>query len=408
MQRNNDTHTTDYILSQEMITIEQAKQLVKSNSNSLGPSKIKLKDALGYILANEVLSPINMPPFRQSAMDGYAINLHNNLDYNLIGEVKAGDGHQPILKPGDAVRIFTGAPVPDTANAIMMQEKVTVTDNSISLDSKIPEGHNIRPLGEQVMVGEVALKKGTTITPAGVGYLTSLGITEIEVYKKPSIAIVTTGNELIEAGQPLGYGKIYESNSGMLYNALVSLGYNAISIYKVADNYESTYQLLDEVINQFDMVLITGGISVGDYDFVGKALNELQVETIFYKVKQKPGKPLFFGKKDNTTVFALPGNPAAALTCFYVYVYIALQKMTHQQTDELPRIQAESLTNFEKKGDRPQFLKAIYSNGKTSILEGQNSSMLQTFAIANALVFMSEEQTRINIGDALETILLPV
>ncbi|OEK08180.1 molybdopterin molybdenumtransferase MoeA [Flavivirga aquatica] len=391
-----------------MISVEDAILAVKNHSKPLLKETIKpVVKAGGYILFKDINSPINMPPFRQSAMDGYALNLHDSLSYNLIDEIKAGDGHQPILEPGDAVRIFTGAPVPDSANAIMMQEKVRVNGKEITIEQHIPINHNIRPLGEQVKKGAIALKKDTKLTPAAVGYLTSLGITTVSVYKKPLIAIITTGNELVEAGQNLTHGKIYESNSTMLQNALYHLKFYDISIHKIEDDYEKTKAKLESVIQDNDLVIVTGGISVGDYDFVGKALLELKTEVIFYKVKQKPGKPLFFGKKDDTLIFALPGNPAAALTCFYVYVNIALQKMMNREIIELPRVKAISKSNFEKKGDRPQFLKAIYNTDEVEILEGQNSSMLQTFALSNALVFVPETIVKIEKKDTVEVILLP-
>ena len=392
-----------------MISIENAINIVKKNCESVTKSETrKVTEAFSYTLSKDIVSQINMPPFRQSAMDGYALHLHEKLTYNLIGEVKAGDAHQPILKQGDAVRIFTGAPVPDTANAVMMQEKVKTVTNHIIIEHYLSEAYNIRPLGEQVKQGDVALKKDTKLTPAAIGYLTSLGITEVAVYKKPSIALITTGNELIEAGQELTHGKIYESNSKMLLSALQNLGFEAITIHKVEDDYNKTKSKLHSVITKNDLVIITGGISVGDYDFVGKALNELSVEELFYKVKQKPGKPLFFGKKEDTSIFALPGNPAAALTCFYVYVYIALQNMMNRDAAELTRIQAKSVSNFSKKGDRPQFLKAIYNDGKVEILEGQSSAMQHTFALSNALVFTPANLMKININDTVETILLPV
>ncbi|MFI1743374.1 molybdopterin molybdotransferase MoeA [Thalassobellus sediminis] len=391
-----------------MISVEDAIQLVKNNTKPLLKETTKpVEKAGGYILFKDVYSPINMPPFRQSAMDGYALFLHESLSYSLIDEVKAGDNHQPILKQGEAVRIFTGAPVPDTANAIMMQEKVKNDGRKITIEHSINQETNIRPLGEQVKEGDIALKKGTKLTPAAIGYLTSLGITTVYVYKKPSIALVTTGNELIKAGQPLNYGQIYESNSTMLQNALYNLKFYDITLHKVEDDYEKTKSKLETVINENDLVIVTGGISVGDYDFVGKSLIELNTENIFYKVKQKPGKPLFFGKKEDTLIFALPGNPAAALSCFYVYVYIALQKMMNRNVIELPRIKAKSLSNFEKRGDRPQFLKAIYKENTVEILEGQNSSMLQTFALSNALVFVPETVSNISINDDVEVILLP-
>lgn len=392
-----------------MISISEAISKVKENTEPLLNKTIKkIAKAGGYLLYEDIYSTINMPPFRQSAMDGYALNLHDGLSYKLIGEIKAGDGHQPVLKKGEAIRIFTGAPVPNSANAIMMQEKVDSNEDTITIKHQIAVEQNIRPLGEQVKTGDVALKKGTKLTPAAIGYLISLGITEVSVFKKPNIAVVTTGNELIESGKDLPYGKIYESNSKMLLSALYSLKFYDVTLYKVEDNYNKTVSILNKAINDNDLILITGGISVGDYDFVGKALNELQVKELFYKVKQKPGKPLFYGKKGNTQIFALPGNPAAALSCFYVYVYIALQKMMNRNALELPRVVSKSISNFKKKGDRPQFLKAIYKEGNVEILEGQNSSMLQTFALSNALVYAPETVTEINKGDNIEIIQLPV
>ena len=206
-----------------MISISDAISIVKTNSKPLLKKTIKkIEKAGGYLLFEDIHSPINMPPFRQSAMDGYALNTHDDLSYHLIGEIKAGDGHQPILKKGEAVRIFTGAPVPDSANAVIMQEKVKQEGHTINIEHQTQLEQNIRPLGEQVKTGAVALKKGTKLTPAAIGYLISLGITEVSVYKKPNVAIVTTGNELIEAGQDLSYGKIYESNSKMLLSTLYS------------------------------------------------------------------------------------------------------------------------------------------------------------------------------------------
>jgi molybdopterin molybdotransferase len=392
-----------------MIAVEEAFKLVQKNVFPLEQKKfISLLKSCGYILFEDVYSPINMPPFKQSAMDGYAISLHNNEVYNVINKVKAGDGHHPTLKIGDAVRIFTGAAVPETANAVIMQEQVTVYGSKISINKTVSTNENIRPLGEQIKKGEVALKKGTQITPAAIGYLSSLGITDVIVYKNPSIAIIVTGDELIKAGKPLAYGNIYESNSGMLLSALNSFGFTNISLHQVKDDYKTTRSKLNNVINENDMVIITGGISVGDYDFVGKALNELKVKKVFYKVKQKPGKPLFFGKKEGTIVFALPGNPAAALSCFYTYVTIALQKMSGNIDYSLTKIIAKSNSEYIKKGDRAQFLKATLKDGRVTILEGQSSAMLHTFALANGLVYVPETTYSIKKNDSVEVILLPL
>lgn len=392
-----------------MISISEAISIVSSNSAALHTSSIKtVEKAGGYTLFKDISAPINMPPFRQSAMDGYALNLHDSLSYTLIGEVKAGDAQQFELKPGEAVRIFTGAPVPDTANTIVMQEKVIKQDATITITAPIALDQNIRPMGEQVRKGAVALQKDTKLTPAAIGYLLSLGVTKVSVYKKPNIALVTTGNELVPPGQDLPFGKIYESNSKMLLSALYNLKFYDVTLYKVKDDYTKTVSTLKEALNANDLVLITGGISVGDYDFVGKALKELQVKELFYKVKQKPGKPLFYGKTATTQVFALPGNPAAALSCFYVYVYIALQQFMDRAITELPRVKAKSLSHFEKRGDRPQFLKGIFKDGMVEILDGQNSSMLQTFALSNVLIVMPAESSKIEVNDTVEVIVLPV
>lgn len=390
-----------------MISISEAITIISNNVQSTHKlEEVLLNEALNFVLAKDVISKINMPPFRQSAMDGYALHLHEDSIYNVIDEVKAGDNSNPILKKGEATRIFTGAAVPDSANAIIIQEHVTTENGKLICNKPARINANIRPLGEQITEGEIALKKGTKLTEAGIGYLASLGIEKVTIYKKPKTAIIVTGNELITPGNDLQHGQIYESNSIMLQSVLRKRSIKDITLYKSADNFEETKNTINTALENHDLVLISGGISVGDYDFVGKALNELHTESLFYKVKQKPGKPLFFGKKDNTIVFALPGNPASALSCFYNYVDIAIAQMSGEDDYELMTFKVPSKNTFNKRGDRAQFLKAKYSNNQVEILDGQNSSMLHTFAISNAMVFIPEDLQNIEIGDIVETILI--
>lgn len=391
-----------------MITVDEALNIVDNKTISSKKSTyLSVQDALGYVLSQDVLSPINMPPFRQSAMDGYAICIHESEKYNLMGEIKAGDRKQMTLSIGEAVRIFTGAPVPDTANAVIMQEKVIDNGAEIELEIAPNIGSNIRPFGEQIKAGEVALKEGNLINSAAIGFLSSLGITSVKVHKKPSIGILVTGNELIEPGHPLDYGQVYESNSLMLQNALYKTGYKNTEIYKVPDDYRSTLLLINQIINNKDFLIVSGGISVGDYDYVGKALLEIEATQLFYKVKQKPGKPLFFGKKDNTYIFALPGNPAAALTCFYIYVWRCLERLSGNNNFKPATIEAVSVSEINTKGDRFQFLKAKFLNGKVEILEGQSSAMLNTFAVANALAYAPANLAKIEIGQKVKCLLIP-
>ncbi len=391
-----------------MISVQEALQLTNNHTKRTEKMiRISLSDSLGYIIAQDVISPINMPPFRQSAMDGYALGSVEDKDFTLIGEVKAGDNADPVLKKGEAIRIFTGAPVPDTAKAVIMQEKVQVHHNQLTIEALVLPDTNIRPIGEQIKKDEIALSKGTLVTAAGIGYLATLGITHIDVYQKPAIAIIATGNELVPPGQLLKYGQIYESNSITLSTALNTIGFTDISYFKVEDEYGVTLSLLENTIDQYDVVLISGGISVGDYDFVGKALRALEVDEIFYKVKQKPGKPLFFAKKECTTIFALPGNPASSLSCFYIYVLPALLKISGYTNHDLKRGTAISTTNYAKKGQRAEFLKALVQNNKVTILDGQASSMLKSFALANAMVYLPEEIVEVKTGDSLQIINLP-
>lgn len=385
-----------------MISVEDALISVKTQ---IEPTKktvlISLEKALGFILAEDILSPINMPLFNQSAMDGYAIKGIQDTRFTLVGEVQAGNSEKIEMKTGESVRIFTGAPVPESADAVIMQEIVDVIEDGkrIELQKKAIQNQNIRPKGEQITQGELALKKGCKINSAIVGFLSGLGITEIKVFCKPNISIIATGNELIEPGNPLKYGEIYESNAIMLKMACTENGFSPLEVTKVKDDFESTKQTLEKAINQSDIVLITGGISVGDYDFVGKALIELGVKEHFYKVKQKPGKPLFFGQVNEAQVFALPGNPAAALTGFYIYVLNALRQFSHDKPIVKPKT-GKLTSAFAKKGNRAQFLKAFVNENDTiEILTGQSSAMLRAFSNANAFVFIPEDKMEVEANE---------
>jgi molybdopterin molybdotransferase len=391
-----------------MIDVKTARELIHYHSEATSKTeKVNLMDALGYVVSEDVVSKIDMPPFRQSAMDGYALCMNKSDTYNVVAEVTAGDNKNPSLFMGEAVRIFTGAPVPDTANTVVMQEKTSVKGDAIYLEVPIKINENIRPKGEQIKEGDVAIPKGTQIKGAHIGFLAGLGITHINVFKKPSIAIVVTGNELIPAGNRLGYGEIYESNGAMLKAVLEELGYKKTSVINVKDDFETTKTTLHKTINNYDVVIVTGGVSVGDYDFVGSALRDLGVDEIFYKVKQKPGKPIFFGKKNQKAIFGLPGNPAAALSCFYVYGYPHLKMREGALNNELQRISIPLSSDYTVKGNRAHFLKARIEGDSVGILSGQSSAMLRAFGYANALVFLPENAQELKKGEKVTAILLP-
>lgn len=389
-----------------MISVEEAFSILDKLNYSKRVVELSLLEARNHVLAETVYSPINMPPFRQATMDGFAVCLHNSLQYEIVDEVKAGDFFANELKPGQAIKIFTGAAVPNSTQAVIQIEKVTVTNSDLLLQEAIKPETNVRQLGAQITKDAIALEKGTLLNPAAIGFLTGLGFTKVKVYQKPKVGIVVTGNELISVDEMLPDGKVYESNAIMLQTALFDANFDKVSFYKVNDDFENTKSTLEKAIDENDVVLASGGISVGDYDFVGKALECLNVETLFYKVNQKPGKPLFSGKLGNKIIFALPGNPAASLTCFYVYVLPTLQRysgIVHKYGSDLKKNLAH---DFTVDNPRCQFLKASIADDEVSILLYQDSGMLNSFALANALVYVSDGNYQLLKGDKVSVYLI--
>jgi molybdopterin molybdotransferase len=389
-----------------MISVDQALKIIDSKTTPLLKQKIQLQDALNFVLAESVLSPINMPPFRQSAMDGYALNYSESIsEYKLVGEVAAGSADQFKLNPGEAVRIFTGAAVPDSANVVAQQEIVNRINNNFTVTKEVQVGMNIRLVGEQIKVGVNALEKGIILNPAAIGFLATLGITEVEVFSKPKIGLLTTGDELVKPGTNLNHGQIYESNSLMLETALCQYNHLKPELVKVKDDLSATQNALSDLIQKKDVILISGGISVGDYDFVKTALENLGVKEEFYKIKQKPGKPIYFGTLNEKLIFALPGNPASALTCFYIYVLPALNKLAGKKFEGLKTVKRKLKNSYHKKAGLAHFLKSVSDEEFVEISDSQSSAMLNTFALANGLVFLDEAIETVDAGSAVDVFL---
>ncbi|MCF6132623.1 molybdopterin molybdotransferase MoeA [Flavobacterium wongokense] len=389
-----------------MISTAEAFSILEKQGYSKRVVELSLLEARNHVLAETVYSPINMPPFRQATMDGFALALHDDLHYEIVGEIKAGDFFDKELQPGQAVKIFTGAAVPNSAQAVIQIEKVTVMDSVLSVHERMKTETNVRQLGAQIMKEDIALEEGAFLNAAAIGFLTGLGFTKAKVFQKPSVGIIVTGNELVAAGENLQDGKVYESNAIMLQTALFDANFNAISLYQVSDDFEKTRITIEKALNENDIVLISGGISVGDYDFVGKALESLNVETLFYKVNQKPGKPLFAGKQNDKIIFALPGNPAASLTCFYVYVLPTLHKRSGISYKYGSQLMKALAYDFTVDNERSQFLKAFINDDEVTILSHQDSGMLNSFALANALVYVPEGKYQLLKGNKVSVYLI--
>lgn len=395
-----------------MISVAEAKSIIKEVSMPLPPCLLPLHEAAGCVLAEDIYAGQDHPHFHQAAMDGYAFrfdDLQGASSLQVKGESAAGTTQ--LLQAGvcEAVRIFTGAPVPSGTDTVVMQEKVWRAGDTIVIqDEALKKGGNVRPAGSEINKGELALQKGSKLTPAAIGFLASLGKAVIPVVSKPRVSIIVTGTELQEPGEPLQYGQVYESNSFALRAALKQFGIGVHTVIKVADDPEAVYKVLEQQVATTDLVLITGGVSAGDYDYVAGALAQCGVERLFHKVKQKPGKPLYFGKKGQTLVFGLPGNPASVLTCFYEYVTVALQLQVGLPGRGLPVRHLPLATDYAKKGSLTHFLKGVCSGDEAMPLGAQESYRLRSFALTDCLIVLQEDKTLHTKGETVEVHLIPV
>ncbi len=392
-----------------MISVEQAIALIQQHSKRLSSKKVSVADALGCVLSENAISPISLPPFDQSAMDGYAVRFSDTgKQIKIIGEVAAGKVFPKKLQSGEAVRIFTGASVPVGTDTVIMQERILIENGNLLLqDPNLKKGANIRKAASQIKKGKIALSKGTIITPGGIGYLTAMGIKTINVFAPSRITIIITGSELRKPGEKLKNGEIYESNSFTLNSALQSIHLKSQKTITVKDNEAAVFNAIKKAIATSDLVLVTGGISVGDYDFTGSSLKKIGVKNIFYKIKQKPGKPIFFGKHNKTLIFGLPGNPAAVLSCFYEYVYPSLRIMQGRNDVFLKKLNLPMANDYNKKAGLSFFLKGKISDKAVVPLEGQESYILSSFALADCLIYLPSVAENIKTGDLVEVHLLP-
>ncbi|QLE02583.1 molybdopterin molybdotransferase MoeA [Galbibacter sp. BG1] len=380
-----------------MITVKEALAFIKNNCTRLENRHMPLRDAIGFTLAEDIFSKIDLPPFRQSAMDGYAIREHESFTYKVIGELQAGDSADIHLKRGEAVRIFTGAKVPETATRILMQEHVSKSNKIITYQKAAFGKTNVKDPGEQIKKGAVALPQGTLLNTAAIAFLSGLGIGEVAVYKMPKVAILVTGNELQIPGTQLAAGKIFDSNSIMLQLLLKKAGIQELETIFVGDTKKETVAIVKQLLNDYDFLIASGGISVGEYDLMRDAFKVNGVNEHFYKINQRPGKPIYFGTTNKATVFGLPGNPAACFINFQAYVLPALQLAMGQR--EVSRFKkAQILESLANNTGKCLFLRATVSGNTVKVASNQSSSMLQSLIAANALVYIPSETNVIEKG----------
>lgn len=394
-----------------MISVKEAKDLVEQHTAALTPALLPLINAAGLTLAQDVYARFDVPSFQQSAMDGYAFcykDWMNSKQLFIHDVIPAGRTDEVELQHNTAIRIFTGAPLPSGADTVVMQEKTEIiNDHLIITDSQITAGTNVRSIGAEITKGTLALAKGSKLTPGAIGFLATIGEASVHVYPAPKVSIIVTGKEVQQPGTILQHGQVYECNSFMLHAALQQLNIKDVTIEHADDEPALIQQKIAAQLATADVVLITGGVSVGDYDFVAQALQSCGVEQVFHKIKQRPGKPLYFGKKENKLVFGLPGNPSSVLTCYYEYVLPALEKMMQRDFFSVGIEQLPLDADYIKKTGLTHFLKAYCTNDKVTLLGAQESFKLQSFAHANCLVCLPEEKEEFKKDELVEVHLLP-
>lgn len=391
-----------------MISVNEAKDIITESVKRLPSQRLPLGRALGLVLGEDVYALTDIPNFRQSSMDGYAIRFEpGRTVFTLAGEMAAGSTAALDIGPAEAVRIFTGAPLPAGADTVVMQEKVSLEGDRVMVeDGGMQAFQHVREKGAEIKRGALAMQAGTLLSPAAIGFLAGIGIPELQVIPAPKVSIILTGNELQEPGKPLAFGQVYEANSVMLSAALRQLGVEDVSVLRAVDDLKVLQDVLSQALLEADLVLLTGGVSVGDYDFVVAAAKNCGVKQAFHKIRQKPGKPLFFGSKYQKIVFGLPGNPSSVLSCFYQYVLPAVGRMMGKNL-RLQVTQGILTHDYAKVSGLTHFLKASFNNGNVTPLHAQESFRLHSFAEADCLIVLDEAKGNYQAGEQVEVHLLP-
>jgi molybdopterin molybdotransferase len=395
----------------ELITIDEARDRVLKAVTRLGDEPVVLGAALGRVLAEDVTSTIAVPPFDSSAMDGYAVVAGPAAELNVVGEARAGHPFSGVVAPGLAVRISTGAVVPEGATAVVPVERTTAVKGGeiVSVPETSP-GANVRRAGEDIPLNAVVLQAGTKLGPAELGVAASLGRAELSCAQRPRVAVLVTGDELTEPGTPLAPGGIYGSNAFALAAQVERAGGLLTGRTTVPDDRDGTRAAIAQALEGADVVLISGGVSVGPHDHVKPALRELGVEERFWGVRLRPGKPAWFGTRGGTLAFGLPGNPVSAMVTFQLFARPALAAL-QGAAPEAPRAQARLGEPIRRNPQREQAIRVRLlqsENGPVArpTTGAQGSHVLTSMLGADALAFIAPGEGEAAAGERVEVELL--
>jgi molybdopterin molybdotransferase len=388
-----------------LLTLEEAQELILARARPLPAELVPVAEAGGRITAEDVRAKVDLPPFASSAMDGFAVRASDLPGMlQIVGESAAGRPYGALVEPGCAVAISTGAVVPDGADAVVPIENVVKTENRVELALETAPGTHIRPRGGDIAAGDLAVPAGTRLAPARLAAAAASGIAELPCRRRPRVAVFATGSELVAPGEPLASGQIYDTNTLMLTSVLEAAGAEVLAQPPVADEEAELREALERGLAA-DVLVTSGGVSVGEHDLVRDAERELGVEEVFWRVSIKPGKPISFGVRGDTLVFGLPGNPVSALVGSELFVKPALRAL-EGVADPLPRFEPGRLAaGLRSNAERDEFVRARSRvDGDALVLDpvvGQESHMIVRSGAADALVHIPRGNGELAAGSTV-------
>jgi molybdopterin molybdotransferase len=405
---------TDY--DPDSLPVDTARRLTRELVEPVdGTERLFVRAALDRVLAEDVISPIDVPAHDNSAMDGYAVRAADlstaaQTRLTVAGTALAGQPWAGSLGPGECVRIMTGAVVPAGADTIVIQEAVRVEGREVVVPPGQKPGQNLRRTGEDLQAGRPALPAGKIVRPAELGLLASLGIAEVAVRRRVRVALFSTGDELVSIGTQPKQGEIFDSNRYTLYGMLTRLGCEVLDMGVVRDSPEALERALLAAARNADAIITSGGVSVGEADFI-RGLMERLGEVLFWKIAMKPGRPMAFGRVGGAFLFGLPGNPVAVMVTFYQFVRDALLRMMGASPVEpVPSLRVPCVSGLKKSPGRTEFQRGILfredDQWKVRVTGAQGSGVLRSMAQANCFIVLEHERGNVSPGDAVSVQLM--
>jgi molybdopterin molybdotransferase len=396
-----------------VLTVEDARERILSRVEPLGIERVEIMAALGRVLAEPIVSRVTIPPWPNSSMDGYAVRAQDTrgepVELAVVGKIIAGAMPSRPLRAGESMRIFTGAPLPEGADAVVPQEDVAADGQRVTVRGRIAQGAYVRHAGEDVRAGDVVVKPGGTIGAAEVGLLATLGYSQVRVYRRPRVAILSTGNEVADLGTQPGPAQIPNTNTYSLMAQVLEAGCEPVNLGVAPDELEAITERVRWGLASADVLVTSAGVSVGELDLVREALERSGAELHLWQVSMRPGKPITFGTRGDRPVFGLPGNPVSAMVTFELFVRPALRRMEGADTIDRPRLRAQALEPIANPGSRRGYLRVTLTAGAQGygarLTGDQGSAILRSMVLADGLAVVGPDTT-IAAGEAVDVIVL--